>query len=67
MTKRNVKLRLGCETDVQLASIFGIGRWAVGQWPDDKPIPEGRQWELRARYPQLFPSDDSKKPKKKAA
>lgn len=56
MTKRAVKAALGIETDAQLARQFTppIGRWAVGQWPDDKPIPVGRQWELRAKHPDVF-------------
>lgn len=56
MTKRNVKQALGVESDAELARIFDIGRWAVGQWPDDEPIPTGRQWELRVKYPTLWPS-----------
>ena len=56
MTKRAVKVALGIETDAELAREFSppIGRWAVGQWADDKPIPKGRQWELRAKYPGKF-------------
>jgi hypothetical protein len=54
MTKTAVKKALGLETDAELARFFGISRWAVGQWPADEPIPEGRQWELRARKPALF-------------
>lgn len=56
MTKRAVKAALQLETDADLARFFGIGRWAVGQWPDDAPIPEGRQWEARAKRPDLFPT-----------
>ena len=59
MTKREVKTALGIERDADLARIFDIGRWAVGQWPDDQPIPQGRQWQLRAKYPELFPIQDS--------
>lgn len=56
MTKRAVKLALGIETDADLARQFSppIGRWAVGQWPDDKPIPKARRWELRAKRPDVF-------------
>ena len=45
MTKREVKAALGIETDAELARQFSppIGRWAVGQWPDDQPIPKARQ------------------------
>jgi hypothetical protein len=56
MTKTAVKAALELETDADLARFFGIGRWAVGQWPDDQPIPEARQWELRAKRPDLFPT-----------
>lgn len=57
MTKRNVKAALG-KTDAELARIFEINRWAVGQWAEDKPIPKGRQWQLRCLHPDLFPADD---------
>jgi len=56
MTKKQVKEALGIVTDADLARVFQppIGRWAVGQWPDEEPIPAARQWELRARYPKVF-------------
>lgn len=54
MTKRAVKRALGLETDAELARFFGIGRWAVGQWPADEEIPEARQWQARAVRPDLF-------------
>lgn len=62
MTKREVKAALGIDTDAELARFFdgekpgGINRWAVGQWADDEPIPAGRQWEARAKRPDLFPT-----------
>ncbi len=59
MTKRAVKAALEMETDAELARFFGIGRWAVGQWEDDESIPEGRQWQLRAKRPDLFPTADT--------
>ena len=55
LTKRAVKEALGINTDAELARVFGINRWAVGQWPEDQLIPEGRQWQLRALYPDVFP------------
>ena len=55
MTKREVKLALGIERDTDLARIFKVGRWAVGQWQDDQPIPERRQLQLQLWYPKLFP------------
>ena len=59
MTKTAVKTALGFKTDAELARLFDIGRWAVGQWPDDSPIPEGRRWQLRAKRPDLFPTAES--------
>jgi hypothetical protein len=59
MTKREVKDALGIKQDAELARIFGIGRWAVGQWHDDKPIPEVRQWQLWSKRPDLFPKPDA--------
>lgn len=54
LTKTQVKKALGLQTDADLARFFGIGRWAVGQWPDDAPIPEARQWQARALRPDVF-------------
>ena len=62
MTKTQVKERLGIETDAELARIFDIGRWAVGQWPDDHEIPELRQLQLKERFPDVFA-----KPRKREA
>lgn len=69
MTKRAVKEALGIQTDAELARQFTppIGRWAVGQWEDDKPIPVGRQWELRAKFPQTFPPEPAVQPDREAA
>lgn len=55
MTKQRVKALLGLETDAELARVFGIGRWAVGQWKDDSPIPELRQLQLQRDFPDKFP------------
>lgn len=44
---------------------IGTTPQAIYQWPDGKPIPEGRQWQLRALYPALFPTDEL--PKQEAA
>lgn len=56
MTKRQVKSALGIETDADLARQFtpSIGRWAVGQWPENRPIPKARRWELIAKFPDVF-------------
>jgi hypothetical protein len=63
VTKRQAKKRLGFNTDADLARFFGVGRWAVGQWLEDEPIPELRQFQLRDRRPDLF----SNQPKRKRA
>lgn len=65
MTKQAVKSALGLETDAELARFFGIGRWAVGQWDEDKPIPRLRQLEARDLRPDLFAPTPKKR--KKAA
>lgn len=53
MTKAQLRERLGL-SDSQLADLFGITRSAVCQWPDDEPIPQPRQWQLRVLRPDLF-------------
>lgn len=60
ITKASLKRALGLETDTELAQFFGTTKQAVGQWgDDDKPIPEGRQWQARALRPDLFQAPDS--------
>ncbi|HGM7312204.1 TPA: hypothetical protein ACKP7W_000417 [Stenotrophomonas maltophilia] len=54
--KREVRTRLGFQTDAELARFFGISRSAVSQWPKDFPIPALRQYILHQRYPNLFPA-----------
>lgn len=54
MSKTGVKKLLGLESDAELARFFNVGRGAVYHWPDEEPIPESRQWELKARRPDLF-------------
>ncbi|HHA2818638.1 TPA: hypothetical protein ACOFCQ_001181 [Stenotrophomonas maltophilia] len=54
--KRQVRTRLGFQTDAELARFFGISRSAVSQWPKDSPIPALRQYILHQRYPNLFPA-----------
>lgn len=65
ITKREAKSRLDLTTDAELARLFGIGRWAVGQWPDDEPIPELRRLQLMQSHPEVFRPAPSRK--KKAA
>lgn len=56
ITKRLIKERLGFTTDVQIAEFFGVTKQAVGRWGgDDDVIPEGKQWQVRAMRPELFP------------
>lgn len=55
MTKREVRDTLGLTMDKELAEFFGLGKAAISAWPEDEPIPEGRQWQLRAKRPDLFP------------
>jgi DNA-binding transcriptional regulator YiaG len=57
ITKAQARTALGFIRDVELAVFFGISRAAVSNWPEDKPLPDGRQWELRAKRPDLFPAE----------
>ena len=59
MTKREVRSALGFTLDKELAEFFGIGKGGISAWPEDEPIPEGRQWQARALRPDLFPADDA--------
>lgn len=54
MTKNNVKRALGIESDAELGRYLGISRGAVWFWGGDEPIPDVRQWQLRALRPDLF-------------
>lgn len=54
ITKASLKSALGIKTDADLAREFDTTRQAIGQWEADKPIPELRQLQLRARRPELF-------------
>lgn len=55
MTKRSVREALGLTMDKDLAEFFGVGKAAVSNWPEDEPLPDGRQWQARAKRPDLFP------------
>lgn len=55
ITKAQARTALGFTKDIELAVFFGVSRAAVCNWPEDKPLPDGRQWELRAKRPDLFP------------
>ena len=54
MTKLTVLKMLQLSTDAELAAVFGISRSAVAQWGEVKPLPRARQYELKARRPDLF-------------
>lgn len=54
MTKTEAKAALNLNTDAALARVFGINRWAVGQWRDDEPIPELRELQLHIKFPEVF-------------
>lgn len=54
LTKQSLKRALGVTTDAELARLFDISRSAVHQWADNKPIPQGRYWQMKAQRPELF-------------
>jgi len=60
LTKRQIKKALALTTDADLARFFNIGRWAVGQWADNKPIPELRQLQAERKRPDVFGSYNNK-------
>lgn len=62
MTKREVREALGFTLDRQLAEFFGVGKAAVSNWPEDEPIPSGRQWQARAKRPDIFESAPARRP-----
>lgn len=55
ITKRSAREALGTN-DAGLAAFFQITPGAVSQWPDDDPLPELRDAQLRLRRPDLFQS-----------
>ncbi len=56
MTKPQIREALGIETDTELATFFDTSKQAIYGWGDDKPIPEGRQWQARAKRPDVIPA-----------
>lgn len=56
ITKRQARDALGFTFDRQLAELFNIGKGAVSAWREDDPLPDARQWQLRALRPDLFPT-----------
>jgi hypothetical protein len=60
MTKRNVRRALGFRRDIELARFFGVSKGAVSQWPEGEAIPEVRQWQAKAKRPDLFGDESIK-------
>ncbi|MGE7137914.1 hypothetical protein ACQKIE_09835 [Luteibacter sp. NPDC031894] len=60
MTKRNVRQALGFRFDIELARFFRVSKGAVSQWAEDEPIPEVRQWQAKAKRPDLFGDESIK-------
>jgi hypothetical protein len=71
ISKRQARELLGFQFDKDLADFFRVGKGAVSAWPEDAPLPEGRQWQLRALRPDLFPNPGAaqatQSPEQKAA
>ena len=64
ITKPEAMRLLGLKTDTEFAAWFRDQptKQAAGAWGDG-PLPDGRQWELRARRPDLFgPVSDQPEP-----
>lgn len=55
ITKRSAKAALGIQADADLARFLRVSRQALTNIAEDDPMPEGRQWQLRALRPDLFP------------
>lgn len=54
ITKAAVKTALRLSTDVEVARFFKTTKQAVGRWRDNDPLPERRQWQLRALRPDIW-------------
>ncbi|SEO63958.1 DNA-binding transcriptional regulator Cro [Luteibacter sp. UNC138MFCol5.1] len=67
LTKSAVRSALGFTKDIQLAEFFGVGKAAVSNWPEDELLPEARQWQARAKRPDLFPPEDAGRHRSPAA
>ena len=55
ITKRMIREAVGGR-DVDVARFFNVTRGAVAQWGENDPLPEGRQWQARAKLPEKFPT-----------
>lgn len=60
ITKASAKKALGIESDVDFARYLRTTKQAVCRYGEDEPLPDGRQWQLRALRPDLFPVDHPK-------
>ncbi len=67
MTKQAVKSALGLLKDTELAQFFGTSKQAVGQWPDNEPLPQGRQWQARALRPDVFGQETARRTRKRGS
>ncbi|MGV7193742.1 hypothetical protein [Xanthomonas axonopodis] len=54
LTKKMVRDALGFTLDRELADFFGTTKQAVSRWPEEAPLPDGRQWQARALRPEAF-------------
>lgn len=52
MTKADAIKKAG--SIANLARILGITTNAISNWPDEKPIPKGREWQLKVLRPEWF-------------
>ena len=57
ISKRDIRSRLGFQTNKQLAEWFGISEQAVAQWPEDGSVPELRRLQAESKRPDLFRPD----------
>lgn len=53
ITRRSAREALGTN-DAGLARFFGVSPSAVSQWGEDDPLPIARQWQARAKRPDIF-------------
>ena len=52
LTRNELIERIG-SVDIA-ARFFSVSRQAIYDWPEERPIPKGRLWELMARLPEVF-------------
>jgi hypothetical protein len=54
LSKKDLRDRLGFESDADLARWFDISQAAVSQWPEQGAIPRQRALEAVVKRPDLF-------------